>query len=88
MLAVKRGLETGPVCPEAGDQLATQLVGIHHVVHYQVRRQLVEVDVPALFVFQLLAAAGLLRRGQIGQLVEEDGVHGRLRAHHGDLRRG
>ena len=34
MLAVKRGLETGPVCPEAGDQLATQLVGIHHVAHH------------------------------------------------------
>src|SRR5439155_311390 len=80
--------QTGRVSVSAvpGDQRRTQLLRLDDIVDDQVCRQLVKVDVFAVLVLELPAFRVPLRLWQVGELVEEDRVDGRLRTHDSDLR--
>src|SRR5258706_5303841 len=88
VLAVGARHDAGRVSAEALDQLIPEVLRLHHVVDDEVRRELVEVDVLAILVLELLALGRPLALRKLRQLVKEDRVDRRLRTHHRDLRRG
>ena len=85
MLAVYARRDARCVGAKARDQRLAQPLRLHHVVHDEVGRELVEVDVLAVLVLELLATRLALVLRQPGQLVVEDRVDRRLRAHDRDL---
>src|SRR5579859_7047426 len=73
---------------ESRDQRLAKLICLDHVINDQVGGQLVQVDVLAVLVFQLLAASGSLGFRKLSKLVVENGVDGWFGTHDSDLGRG